>query len=144
MFSALAAVAEADGADAGGADVVAWDELDADELAARVLDEVHEQVAAELSLDRASIDIDQALVELGVDSVLTVGLRVRLNRRFGIDLPPTILWSNPTIRALAEFLSAELRPGGDGDGDGEPAETGATEVAPDAEQEAPEERQPVA
>lgn len=142
VFSALTAIAEAGGPDAGGADLVAWDELDAEELAARVLDEVHEQVAAELSLDRASIDIDQALIELGVDSVLTVGLRVRLNRRFGIDLPPTVLWSNPTIRALAEFLSAELRP--DGDGDGEPARDRAMEGVPDAEQDAPEERQPIA
>ena len=107
VFSMIATVAEAEG-DGPSVEAVAWDELAADELAERVLEEVHEQVAAELNLDRAAIDIDQALIELGVDSVLTVGLRVRLNRRFSIDLPPTILWSNPTIRSLAEFLTAAL------------------------------------
>jgi 6-methylsalicylic acid synthase len=90
--------------------VVDWSALSGAELGARVLAEVHEQVAAELNLSVSDVDIYRPLVEMGVDSVLIVGLRVRLHRRFGIDLPPTILWSSPTVHALAEFLADELSP----------------------------------
>jgi 6-methylsalicylic acid synthase len=122
VFSRLqAAEAEESGA---GAETVDWAALSEEEIAERVLAEVHESVAAELSLATADIAVDRPLVELGVDSVLTVGLRVRLHRRFGIDLPPTILWSSPTVRALADFLVGEVR-GQDTDED----EAGAVEEA---------------
>jgi 6-methylsalicylic acid synthase len=122
VFSRLqAAEAEESGA---GAETVDWAALSEEEIAERVLAEVHESVAAELSLATADIAVDRPLVELGVDSVMTVGLRVRLHRRFGIDLPPTILWSSPTVRALADFLVGEVR-GQDTDED----EAGAVEEA---------------
>jgi 6-methylsalicylic acid synthase len=108
IFSELAEVAETDEADAGPG-VVNWAEVPDEELDERVLSEVHEQVATELNLTLEDIDIDRPLIELGVDSVLTVGLRVRLHRRFAVDLPPTILWSNPTVRALGEFLAGGTR-----------------------------------
>ncbi|MFI0229822.1 type I polyketide synthase [Streptomyces sp. NPDC017086] len=106
VFSELTSAAEDDAAVPGGA--VDWFSLTGDELAEQALAEVNEQVAAELNLPAADIDANRPLVDLGVDSVLTVGLRVRLNRRFGIDLPPTILWSNPTVASLAGFLAQEL------------------------------------
>lgn len=87
---------------------VDWNSLSDEELADRVLHEVHEQVASELNMSVEDIPLERPLVELGVDSVLTVALRVRLNRRFGIDLPPTILWSNPTVGAVSEFLAEAL------------------------------------
>ena len=94
--------------------------MPADQLEEKVLDETHQQVAAELNLAPEDIAIDRPLLELGVDSVLTVALRVRLHRCFAVDLPPTILWSNPTVRALAGFLAGEL---GGGAQDETPAET---------------------
>ena len=110
VFAALTGLSEEAEAAALTA-VVDWSALSGAELAAQVLAEVHEQVADELNLSVAAIDIYRPLVEMGVDSVLIVGLRVRLHRRFGIDLPPTILWSSPTVHALAEFLAGELSPG---------------------------------
>nr|B4XYB8.1 RecName: Full=5-methyl-1-naphthoate synthase; AltName: Full=Azinomycin biosynthesis protein B [Streptomyces sahachiroi]ABY83164.1 Azi26 [Streptomyces sahachiroi]BFD88289.1 phthiocerol type I polyketide synthase PpsA [Streptomyces sp. Xyl84] len=106
VFSHLSVTdAGAQSADAGGVD---WATVPAGELPELVLKVTHEQVAAELNLAVDDIAIDQPLLELGVDSVLTVALRVRLHRCFAVDLPPTILWSNPTVRALAEFLAAEV------------------------------------
>jgi acyl transferase domain-containing protein/acyl carrier protein/NADP-dependent 3-hydroxy acid dehydrogenase YdfG len=73
--------------------------------------DVREQIAAELNLAAEDLELKRPLVELGVDSVMTVALRVRLQRRYGLDLPPNILWSRPTVAALAEHLVDSLRPG---------------------------------
>ncbi|WP_078600102.1 type I polyketide synthase [Streptomyces violens] len=96
------------GAEHTTGNAVDWSAVPAAELPEKVLAETHEQVAAELNLALDDIAIDRPLLELGVDSVLTVALRVRLHRCFAVDLPPTILWSNPTVRALAEFLATEV------------------------------------
>lgn len=106
VFSGLTGATET--ADAAGSKTVDWTQVADQDLDKLVLEDVHEQVAAELNLTTADFDVDRPLVELGIDSVLTVGLRVRLHRRFAIDLPPTILWSNPTVRSVAEFLSERL------------------------------------
>ncbi|WP_017582710.1 type I polyketide synthase [Nocardiopsis valliformis] len=125
VFSELEDVAGADGAESGSG-AVDWSALPAEELAAAVLGETHEQVAAELNLSTDDVEIDRPLVELGVDSVMTVGLRVRLHRRFGVDLPPTILWSNPTIRSIGELLTGELgEDGADDETEAVEAEAGA-------------------
>lgn len=107
IFAQLTEVSE--GAQSNKTEAVDWSSLPADELGGRVITEVHEQVAAELNMDPEDIPLERPLVELGVDSVLTVALRVRLTRRFGVDLPPTILWSNPTVGAVSTFLMKALR-----------------------------------
>ncbi|CAM3838982.1 SDR family NAD(P)-dependent oxidoreductase [Nocardiopsis rhodophaea] len=106
VFSGLTSAADA--VDESADRSVDWMRVPEEDLGKLVLADVHEQVAAELSLSLDDVDVDRPLVELGVDSVLTVGLRVRLHRRYAIDLPPTILWSNPTVRAVADFLSEGL------------------------------------
>ncbi|MFD8478577.1 type I polyketide synthase [Kitasatospora sp. NPDC059673] len=106
VFSELTSVTEEEGGALPG--VTDWAALEPEELRAKATEEVNEQVAAELNLPPEQIDPNRPLLDLGVDSVLTVGLRVRLNRRFGVDLPPTVLWSNPTVNALAESLVQEL------------------------------------
>ena len=71
-------------------------------------EDLRAQVAAELRMSPADIGLGRPLPELGVDSVLLVTLRARLLRRYGVDLPQTILWNQPTIRALAAHLSETL------------------------------------
>lgn len=84
-------------------------EVAEDEARERVTADVREQVAAELNLDAADVELKRPLVELGVDSVMTVALRVRLQRRYGLDLPPTILWAKPTVAALSDHVHGALR-----------------------------------
>ncbi|MEU0555553.1 type I polyketide synthase [Dactylosporangium sp. NPDC006015] len=129
VFSQLSVTDAAAENTGGGA--VDWATVPADELVEKVTAETHEQVAAELNLAPEDIAIDRPLLELGVDSVLTVALRVRLHRTFAVDLPPTILWSNPTVRALAEFLAGEV--GGAAE---EPAQESAQEQAKGEAQDA--------
>lgn len=108
MFRELAAAEEGADDDAGQGFAIDW----SDPVAAleSVTAEVRDQVAAELNLEPAGLEPRRPLVELGVDSVMTVALRIRLQRRFGLDLPPTILWSCPTVGALAAHLVEALAP----------------------------------
>lgn len=109
MFRDLDAIdANLDEVDAASGFTVDWSSPDA--AHERVTGDVREQVAAELNLAPEDIDLRRPLVELGVDSVMTVGLRVRLSRRYGLDLPPTILWAKPTVGALSAHVLESLRP----------------------------------
>lgn len=83
--------------------------LPMEETRAAVADRVRREVAAELHADRDSLDIRRPLVEMGVDSVMAVALRVRLTRAFGLEFAPTILWAKPTVAELADDIHTRLR-----------------------------------
>ncbi|MEU4380442.1 6-methylsalicylic acid synthase [Micromonospora echinofusca] len=120
MLRELTATRSETGDDEAQGPVVDWS-LPEEELRAQVTADVREQAAAELNLAPADLELRRPLVELGVDSVMTVALRVRLQRRYGLDLPPNILWNKPTITALAEHIIDALRPVADA----EPVPAGA-------------------
>ncbi|OKA08294.1 type I polyketide synthase [Amycolatopsis regifaucium] len=110
MFRELTAPDEAVGDTGGQGPGLDLEGLSDSEALERVTADVREQVGAELNLDAADVELKRPLVELGVDSVMTVALRVRLQRRYGLDLPPTILWARPTVAALSEHVTEALRP----------------------------------
>lgn len=108
MLRELTATAATAGDDDGSGFLIDWAGLADDEVAGHVTTDVREQVAAELNLAATDLELRRPLVELGIDSVMTVALRVRLQRRYGLDLPPNILWSRPTVAALAEHVRESL------------------------------------
>ncbi|WP_342672289.1 beta-ketoacyl synthase N-terminal-like domain-containing protein [Micromonospora nigra] len=110
MFRELTAPDEATTAGVGQGFTLDVDGLDEEAAREAVTADVREQVATELNLDPTDVELKRPLVELGVDSVMTVALRVRLQRRYGLDLPPTILWARPTVAALSEHVHDSLRP----------------------------------
>nr|WP_278186387.1 acyl carrier protein [Streptomyces triculaminicus] len=110
MFRELAVSEETAAAGTGGLLAADIADLPEEEARERVTADVREQVAAELNLDAPAVELKRPLVELGVDSVMTVALRVRLQRRYALDLPPTILWAKPTVAALAGHVYDSLCP----------------------------------
>ncbi|KAL5392032.1 hypothetical protein PMIN06_007732 [Paraphaeosphaeria minitans] len=79
----------------------------ADTAAPKSLKErITECVAAVLSLSVDSIDEHTALVELGVDSIMTVGLRRHL-QKLGLNVGPTYLWTCPTVAHLVAHFKDE-------------------------------------
>ncbi|MDO3639435.1 beta-ketoacyl reductase, partial [Mycolicibacterium arseniciresistens] len=68
-------------------------------------------VAAQLGLTEADVNPDLPLVELGVDSIMTVRLRRQLEKQTGLVLPPTLLWEHPTAAAVTARLVEMLTPG---------------------------------
>ncbi len=57
-----------------------------------------------------AIGIDEPLMEAGLDSIGAVELRNSVATRYGIDLPATTTFDQPTIRALGNYLAAMLAP----------------------------------
>ncbi|MFI0349050.1 type I polyketide synthase [Actinomadura sp. 9N407] len=65
-------------------------------------------VADELRLDSDAPSPHRPLMDMGVDSMLSEAIRVRLRRRFRIDLPSTLLWDRPTVAAISDHLAESL------------------------------------
>ncbi|MFI7465262.1 type I polyketide synthase [Nonomuraea sp. NPDC049646] len=78
--------------------------LAAEDLRDRVLPEVRAEIAAVMRLAPEDLAVRRPLVEQGLDSVMTVMVRRRLDKRFGCRLPATLLWQQPTISAIADRL----------------------------------------
>jgi acyl transferase domain-containing protein len=72
---------------------------------------VRAQAAAVLGLPAAHLDSRKGFFDLGMDSLMSVELRRRLEGSTGLALPATLTFKYATVAALAEFLDGEL-PGG--------------------------------
>uniref|UniRef100_UPI002AD35CBF beta-ketoacyl reductase n=1 Tax=Frankia sp. Cr1 TaxID=3073931 RepID=UPI002AD35CBF len=75
-----------------------------------LLDDVGTQISAEMKLPTTALDPRRSLIEQGLDSVMTIMIRRRLERRFGQKLPATLLWQQPTVTAITDHLVELLRP----------------------------------
>jgi 6-methylsalicylic acid synthase len=84
-----------------------WPDLEGEELVAYLTEEITRQVATETRLATDEIDPRRPLLEMGIDSVMTVRIRRALEGRFRLPLPATLFWDRPTVEAVAELL-AEL------------------------------------
>jgi 6-methylsalicylic acid synthase len=89
---------------------VPWVGLAGPELHSVLIDEIRRQVAAETKLSSTEVDPRRPLIEMGLDSVMTVRIRRALERRFGLQLPATLFWDRPTIDAVASLLAERLAP----------------------------------
>jgi 6-methylsalicylic acid synthase len=85
-------------ADPGGQDVGEW-----------AAQQVLTVVADELGCAATEVDVRLPLVELGVDSIMTIALRRQLEKQTGLTLPPTLLWEHPTAAAVTDRIVELLR-----------------------------------
>jgi len=111
-FSALAALGP-EAAPAGeGADDLRdrLDGLEADALAAAVIDILKQELGAILRLSADQLDSDRSVYEMGMDSLMGAELITALDARLGIALPLVALSEGPTLARLAERIVHELRP----------------------------------
>ncbi|MDQ2644214.1 MAG: beta-ketoacyl reductase, partial [Myxococcota bacterium] len=72
-----------------------------------ILDFVVAEVAAVLGAER-NVELDKGLFELGMDSLMSVELKKRLERGVSRPLPSTLTFNYPNVNALTSFLEAEL------------------------------------
>ena len=74
-----------------------------------LLDYLQAQVAAALGEEGAQgITPRQRLFDLGIDSLMAVDLKNRLQADLGVALEPTLVFDYPTIEALGDYLLPEL------------------------------------
>jgi 6-methylsalicylic acid synthase len=76
----------------------------------RICDEVAAHVAAEIRASADDLDRDRPLSQIGLDSVLTLAVRRRLEARFKLNLPATLLWNHPTVTKIADYLNDAMTP----------------------------------
>jgi NAD(P)-dependent dehydrogenase (short-subunit alcohol dehydrogenase family)/acyl carrier protein len=127
---AAASTARADGADAGNALLRSLRETDGPEQCQMLLQSrVLEHIAAVLRLGADRFDASTSLVSLGLDSLMAIALRNRLQLDLGLDIPTTVMWTHPTGSALTRYLLGRLLPEqrrGDARSETEPAVTSST------------------
>ncbi|MGB3437226.1 MAG: beta-ketoacyl synthase N-terminal-like domain-containing protein [Actinophytocola sp.] len=87
-----------------------WSGLEPGELRTLLVAEVARQVAAEIRLAPDELDLRRPLADMGLDSVMTLVIRRRLEKIFRLSLPTTLLWNHPTVTAIAEFVHGLLAP----------------------------------
>ena len=69
---------------------------------------VREQVAQVLRLAPSRVDPNKPLRALGIDSLMTLELRNRLEAGLGLTLSATLVWNYPTVSALVPFLAGKM------------------------------------
>jgi myxalamid-type polyketide synthase MxaE and MxaD len=76
----------------------------------RALLEQHllEHLARVLRVPAARLDHQKPLGSMGLESLMTLAFRNRLEASLGIKLSATLVWNHPTIRALATYLAKRL------------------------------------
>jgi 6-methylsalicylic acid synthase len=82
--------------------------LDPKELRESVQALVGSEIAAEMHMQPTALDARRSLVEQGLDSVMTIVVRRRLEKRFGLKVPATLLWYQPTVVGITEHLMDRL------------------------------------
>ncbi|MEU9236943.1 acyltransferase domain-containing protein [Streptomyces subrutilus] len=110
--------AEQDGTTSGPADgavAAALAELPAAERRAAFEAAVREITAQVVKLPARRIDPDTPLRSLGIDSLMSLELRNRLEAAFGVELSATLIWNYPTVRDIAPFLAGKADIALDGD-----------------------------
>jgi acyl carrier protein/NAD(P)-dependent dehydrogenase (short-subunit alcohol dehydrogenase family) len=82
--------------------------LAGEQLHAALIEWLRQQVAAVLRLDSERVPQDKALRSLGLDSLMALELRNRLERNLRLKLSATLVWNYPTITAIAAHLESRL------------------------------------
>jgi microcystin synthetase protein McyG len=73
-----------------------------------LISHLHSLVGSILGFDLSrEIQLDRGLFDMGMDSLMAVELKGRLERSLNVQLPSTLTFNYPTIKALADFLLSE-------------------------------------
>ncbi|MFC8382846.1 type I polyketide synthase [Nocardia sp. NPDC057272] len=89
--------------------VLSLENLTTEQVRELIAAEVSGTIAAEMRLpDPADLNPRRPLLEQGLDSVMTVTIRKKLEKRFGHKLQATVFWQQPTVVAIADHLTEML------------------------------------
>jgi acyl carrier protein len=70
-------------------------------------------VAKTLGMPAAELDPERGFFDLGMDSVMALAVRTRLEDDLGLELASTLTFEYSTVADLADYLRSQLAPGDD-------------------------------
>jgi len=73
---------------------------------------IREEVARILRLPPEAVETDRPLIDLGLDSLMALELRLAIEKRTGLDMPLTAMAGGRSLRDLVERVLAALTTGG--------------------------------
>jgi acyl transferase domain-containing protein/Zn-dependent alcohol dehydrogenase/acyl carrier protein len=79
-----------------------------EERVAILVDRLRQHVASVLRLAASKIDVDQPLVTMGIDSLMAVELKNRVEREIGVAIPLLQLIKGPSLTDLARSLAGSI------------------------------------
>lgn len=78
-----------------------------EERSERIVAAITDELCAVLR-STGAVDTERGFFELGMDSLMSVELKTRLEKRFGTRLPATLTFNYPTVMAVAGFLGERV------------------------------------
>jgi NADPH:quinone reductase-like Zn-dependent oxidoreductase/acyl carrier protein len=85
--------------------------LGRDEAAEVLLGLIRDEVARILRLPADAVEVDRPLMDLGLDSLMALELRLGLEKRTGQEMAMTMMTGGLSVRSLAGRIAATLAPG---------------------------------
>ncbi|MFM9441181.1 beta-ketoacyl synthase N-terminal-like domain-containing protein [Streptomyces acidiscabies] len=85
------------------------EELSEEELRAVLHEQTVSVIVSEMKLDRAQLDPDRSLLKSGLDSVMAIVIRRRLERLLERKLPANLVWHQQTVTAIVDYLVTSSR-----------------------------------
>lgn len=82
---------------------------DGPELELYLTNKITQAVATTLCLSQDDIPPNAVLAEMGLDSVMTVELRVQITKAIKVKVGPTLLWTCPTVSHLVQHFMKEKK-----------------------------------
>ncbi len=108
-FAHLITQTDADAAAGGdGFDLEAILRADPSQRLELIRDRLRERLSRVLGTPAGRLDVNQSLVNLGMDSLMAVEMRNRIRGELGVDVPPTKFMEGVTMHGLASFVLERL------------------------------------
>jgi phthiocerol/phenolphthiocerol synthesis type-I polyketide synthase A len=85
-----------------------WSQMSVEAVDFGVRARLRRLLACELRIPATQIDPDRSFPELGLDSMMAMGVLKATKSVLGVDVSPTMLWDHPTISSLAAHLAESL------------------------------------
>ncbi|WP_416973760.1 beta-ketoacyl synthase N-terminal-like domain-containing protein [Streptomyces sp. 4F14] len=85
------------------------EELPEEELRALLHEQTVSVIVGEMKLDPAQLDPDRSLLKSGLDSVMAIVIRRRLERVLERKLPANLVWHQQTVTAIVDYLVTSAR-----------------------------------
>ncbi|MFH8367682.1 beta-ketoacyl synthase N-terminal-like domain-containing protein [Streptomyces sp. NPDC018031] len=79
-------------------------DLSGEELRAALHERTVALIVSEMRWDPAGLDPDRSLLKMGLDSVMAIVIRRRLEQLLGRKLPANLVWHQQTVSAIVDYL----------------------------------------